>query len=189
MANAGPKQFIGCCETVFLNGTASFDPEGSPLTYAWSVLSILPNTYTATLAGANTATPSFNAGCDCPDVITYVIQLIVSDGSLFSVPSTVTVRAGNHTPVAIAGLPQYPLNPGLVLLSGSGSNDADGDPLTYSWSMISKPVASTALLLNPSTVNPSIITDLFGVYTFQLIVSDGFSISVASTVTIYVGGG
>jgi hypothetical protein len=69
-----------------LNGTASFDPEGVPLTYTW--------TQTAgpsvSLSDATTATPSFTA----PTVGTTTVlgfQLVVNDGALSSAPDLVHV--------------------------------------------------------------------------------------------------
>ena len=58
------------------------------------------------------------------------------------------------------------------------------DPLTYSWGFFSKPEGSTALLLNPSTVNPSFVADLPGIYGVALVVNDGLVNSESDNVTI-----
>jgi len=55
-----------------------------------------------------------------------------------------------------------------VTLDGSGSNDADGDALTYKWTWI---VDSNTYEAN--SVNPAIKLPI-GVHTIQLVVNDGF---------------
>lgn len=58
----------------------------------------------------------------------------------------------------------------LVQLDGSGSEDADGDRLIYSWRQITGPKVE---LLNPTTAKPSFYAEVAGEYSFELIVSDG----------------
>jgi len=79
----------------------------------------------------------------------------------------------NEPPVADAG-PDQTVNVGdLVQLDGSGSYDPDGDPLSYSWTFISKPAGSSATLSDPSSVNPTFTADLAGEYLLKLTVDDG----------------
>ena len=60
IADAGPNQNVNAGDTVILNGRSSFDPQGRPLTYRWSMLSI-PISSRAQLTGTNTVSPSFVA--------------------------------------------------------------------------------------------------------------------------------
>lgn len=88
-AVAGPAQAGTTGAVVSLNGGASSDPDGGAITYQW-VMTAKPAGSEATLTGATTATPSFR-----PDVSGgYLIQLVVSDGSLSSTASETGVTAG-----------------------------------------------------------------------------------------------
>jgi K319L-like, PKD domain/PKD domain/Calx-beta domain len=180
VANAGPAQTVHAGQLVQLNGTGSYDVDGDPLTYQWS-LTVRPSGSGASLTGATTATPSFTA--DQPG--DYVAQLIVNDGSLSSAPSTVMITTQNSTPEANAGADQIAVAIGsTVHLDGSLSSDADGDALSYHWSLLSRPADSAAALDSPTSSTPSFVLDVAGDYVAQLIVNDGFSNSPPDTVFI-----
>ncbi len=103
-----------------------------------------------------------------------------------------TVRESNENnntvvkcpPGANAGPDQTVLVTQAVTLDGSASSDIDGDPLTYQWSFVSRPLGSTAALSSPTAVNPSFTADKAGTYTVQLIVNDGTLDSAPDTVNI-----
>jgi hypothetical protein len=61
---------------------------------------------------------------------------------------------------------------------------ADGDQLTYNWSFVSRPEGSTAMLSDPSAVNPAFGVDRPGTYVVQLVVNDGFVNSAPATVMV-----
>ena len=134
----------------------------------------------AALSDATLVNPTFVA--DQPG--TYVVQLIVNDGTSSSLPDAVTL-SGESDPVAEAGLAQTVFSvPQTVQLDGSGSSDADGDSLTFDWAFTSRPAGSQATLSNPTLVNPTFVADVLGTYTVQLIVNDGLLDSSPATVTI-----
>ena len=78
----------------------------------------------------------------------------------------------NIPPVADAGLDQTVDVGDTVTLDGSGSTDADSDPLTYSW-VLSVPGGSGAVLSDTAAVGPNFVPDVAGTYTATLIVNDG----------------
>ena len=139
IANAGPDQtgvFVGSMTT--LDGTASYNPDGDPISsYSWSLVSA-PAGSTAALAGANTATPTLVP--DKPGA--YVAQLIVSDGVQNSDPATVTITA---------------VVPGIITVTITGSN-----LLTYSYSSgnvhISSPAGPSGQVVNLSSNDATIAT-------------------------------
>jgi len=96
----------------------------------------------------------------------------------------VTFSAVNTPPLANAGADQTGVVGQTIHLDGSNSNDADGDPLTYQWSLTARPPGSSATLVNSVTVAPSLILDRPGNYTAQLVVNDGLLNSAADTVVI-----
>ncbi len=180
-AHAGPDQSVPLGSLVTLDGSASRDPEGAGLTYTWSLIGKPPGS-SAGLTASNTANPSFTA--DQPG--SYIAQLIVSDGALTSAPDTVTLSTANSRPVADAGRSQNVAAGTPVTLDGSTSRDADGDPITFAWSLTTLPSGSRAVLSGADLVNPGFVPDLPGTYIAQLIVSDGRLDSLPVTVVISV---
>jgi hypothetical protein len=181
VAVAGPDQaFSSVGTTIHLDGSQSHDPDGDPLTYAWHIIS-KPPTSSTTLSDNATVNPIFVAD----SLGTYIVQLIVTDDlGDSSEPAQVIVTSGNVRPVANAGFNLVVLVDETVYLDGSGSYDANNDPLTYSWNLISKPKRSTTELIDYTLVNPWFEPDTEGEYIISLIVNDGSLDSHSSSVTI-----
>jgi hypothetical protein len=180
VANAGPDQGGAAPgSTITLNGSGSSDANGDPLTYSWSLST--PAGSAAVLAIPTSVSPTFTvdrAG-------DYVAQLIVHDGTVPSAPNSVTITSNNVAPVADAGPDQDNITPGaLITLNGSGSSDANGDALTYSWSLTTKPAGSAAVLAIPTSVSPTFTVDRAGDYVAQLIVHDGTVPSAPNSVIV-----
>jgi hypothetical protein len=90
----------------------------------------------------------------------------------------------NEPPVADAGPDQNVRINSTVQLDGSGSSDPDNDPLTYQWSLTTKPAGSTATLSATDIVNPTFAVDLPGVYEITLTVNDGTEDSTTTMVVV-----
>jgi len=89
-------------------------------------------------------------------------------------------------PIAQAGSDQNACVDDVVQLNGCTSYDPDGRPLTYSWSILSKPACSMAVLSDETACNPTVTADCAGDYVFQLIVNDGDCNSEPDTVLVKV---
>jgi len=181
VANAGKDQNVVTTSMVTLDASASSDSDGDTLSYSWSLTS-LPENSSASLSDSSSAVPTFTVDLDG----TYVAQLIVNDGTEDSVADTITIIAAtaNSIPVANAGIDQNILAGNMVSLDASGSSDADGDLLSYTWSFVSKPTGSSSVLDNEQAETPSFTPDLDGSYVFSLIVNDGLEDSLSDNVTI-----
>ncbi|MDP2167086.1 MAG: DUF1566 domain-containing protein, partial [Thermodesulfovibrionales bacterium] len=119
----------------------------------------------------------------------YVASLVVNDGTVDSTADTVAITAAtaNSTPVANAGLDQNVATGSVVTLDGSGSSDANGDLLTYKWTLTSMPSGSTAALSSTTAAKPTFTADKDGSYVASLVVNDGTVDSAADTVMITAG--
>lgn len=180
-ANAGPDQAVAVGDAVTLDGTGSSDPDSDPLLYRWS-MTARPAGSTASLDSTTGATPGFIAD----RAGDFVVQLTVSDGTVDSSPDTVLISSSNTPPVADAGDDRTASVNERIVLDGSGSSDANGDPLAFFWSILSRPATSTASLFDPLTPTPSLTIDAPGLYVVQLVVNDGAIDSAPDTVVVSV---
>lgn len=88
----------------------------------------------------------------------------------------------NGIPYAMPGQPYRPVGnirslPTVtagdsVALDGTGSTDANNDPIAYEWSL-SLPAGSRAAMTAPTSMKPSFVPDVAGLYAITLQVSDG----------------
>lgn len=180
--NAGPDDAVAGGDSVSLSGTAS-DPNNDPLTYAWTQTA----GPTVTLSGATTLAPSFTAPAKTNSAQILTFSLVANDGLVNSAPDTVDITvAANQAPVANAG-PDGSTSGGFVGLGGGGSNDPDGDPITYLWTQLSGP---TATITNGTTATPSITvppkSNVAQDMVFQLVVNDGLANSTPDTATVTI---
>ncbi len=168
-----------------LNGTSSVDPDGAPLTYAWTQL----GGSSVTLTGANTATPSFVATVPAAGAH-YTFQLVVNDGTDSSLPARVEMDVSNvnQLPVAVAVGPATIAERSgpTVTLDGSTSTDADGEMLTFTWSQTAGPTValSSTTAMAPTFALPEVTADT--TFTFKLVANDGTADSAAATVSVLV---
>lgn len=184
VARAGADRTVAPGSVVLLDAGLSFDPDGDSLTYEWRLTS-RPHGSAAALTGVMSAGASLvvdRRGA-------YVVQLVVDDGAMSSVPDTMIVSTVNSAPVARAGSDQLGVDVGTaVTLDGSLSDDSDGQPLSYAWSLVARPEGSTASVVLADAASSMITPDVRGDYVVQLIASDGVVDSEPDTVLIRVGG-
>jgi uncharacterized protein (TIGR03437 family) len=178
----------------FLDGTNSYDPDGQPISFAWTLVSA-PSGSAVTSASINnsqTPKPFFT-----PDVAgAYKLQLVVTDASASSQPAPITVTAGANgslPPNANAGQSQNVGVPQQVTMNGSGSDpNTPALSLTYQWTFAAVPSGSS--LLNTSisasnAVNAKFTPDIAGDYALNLVVSNTNGSSQPSPVNIYAFSG
>ena len=152
------------------------DPDEDPLIYS---AANLPSG-----ASFNAATQVFSWTPGYDQAGTYsAVHFEVTDGkNTDSEDIAITVTNINQSPQADAGSDQaVGPAPVTVTLDGSGSNDPDGDLLTYLWTQTGGP---TVALSDATAVNPIFTATQAGNYVFSLVVNDGEFDSEADSATI-----
>ncbi len=165
VANAGPDQTANYGPTVALDGTGSSDPEGGPLTYAWS----LDGVQIATGASPNVG--PFTVG-------THTIMLTVTDDKGASSSDTMILTTKNDPPVVRARVPGFIMSLVTTELDGTGSLDPEGDPLDYVWSIDGVQIG----------IGPRPVVGPFdvGTYLVTLTVTDAHGLSASMTSEMWV---
>src|SRR5512133_3313951 len=121
VAVVAPATSVALGYAAVLDGSASVDPDGDPLTYSWT-LEARPGG-----SGARLALSSSSRTALVPDVAgSYVVALRVSDGTLESEPAMAIVTAipggqEGTRPIASAGVDRAARVGTLVTRDGSGS--------------------------------------------------------------------
>jgi hypothetical protein len=183
IVDAGSEQTVDEQSSVILNGSAS-DSDGSLVSYQW-----LQTSGTAvTLENAKTIDAAFIAPSVTADE-TLIFNLTVTDddGDIASDMVNINVTNSvdtNTPPIANAGTDQSVLVGETVSFSGEQSSDADGDSLSYLWSIVDIPNGSAISLSDESSISPNFEVDIAGSYTLQLVVDDGTDSSEIDSVQI-----
>jgi ELWxxDGT repeat protein len=183
VAEAGPDQTVDEGADVSLDGRASSDPNGDPLSYEWEQV----GGPTVALSDPTTAQPRFVAPTVPSGGATLTFRLTVSDGTHTSAADTVniTVKNVNQAPVADAGDDQTVQEGSPVTLHGGESFDPDGDPLTHEWVQTAGPEVS---LSDPAAVEPTFTAPVVGpageTLAFTVTVSDGVALATDEVLVV-----
>lgn len=181
VARPGPDQAVTVQANVQLDGSRSASASGAALTYRWALITLAPGSR-ATLVAPTSIHPGFVV--DQPGI--YAAQLIVNDGQTDSAPRVVVVSTGNVRPVADAGANQLAQTGQTVVLDGTGSRDANGDALSFVWSLLLRPTNSAATLTGADQAKAALTCDVPGIFIAQLIVGDHEVDSFPATTTVTV---
>jgi lysophospholipase L1-like esterase len=167
-----------------LDGSESYDPDSTSISYYWSVAG-KPDGSVAKITDSLNVTASF-----IPDVQgNYKIGLVVSDGTLYSVMGirSIYAREKNAIPIAVPGNDSTVKIGKYVKLNGSNSYDKDGDTLTYAWNIISQPNDGSGSYADYADTVSSLFSFkpwLVGEYKIGLVVNDGYTDSQESVITV-----
>ena len=161
-------------EEVELDGSASSDENGDPLTYEWKQV----GGNELSFADAGTARPKVTAAKPG----TYKVQLVVKDGELESNPVTTSVSFKNTPPVPLVQA-LITCAPGPVFLNAAASVDADGDAVRYAWRQVAGP---RVRIDGPFSYRPRVWMVEPGPYVFELQVNDGVAYSNPVRVNVNV---
>ncbi|HWR98502.1 MAG TPA: S8 family serine peptidase, partial [Candidatus Methanoperedens sp.] len=176
VADAGPDQSVAANAVVTVDGTNSFDPDGSVFYYYWSQTAGPP----VLLSNAYTPKPHFTAP-SVSGVMTF--NLTVTDNNGATASDTVNVSV-NLPPTANAGPDQMVLAGAAVTLNGAASSDPDGTIAGYSWSQTA---GTTVTLTGATTAAPSFTApNVSGALSFLLTVTDNNGATASDTVNVSV---
>ncbi len=153
--------------TVILNASSSFDPDGSITAYQWS-------------SSNGQAANGQHSQLTFPNPGTYTIILTVTDdkGATNSIEKSITFNQQNQAPQANFTMsPSQGDAPLTVILNASSSFDPDGNITAYQWSSSDGQAANSQ--------NTQFIFNNPGTYTITLIVTDdkGETAQITKTVT------
>jgi phosphatidylserine/phosphatidylglycerophosphate/cardiolipin synthase-like enzyme len=170
-ANAGADQSVFEFDTVLLDGSASTDPDGDPLSYSW----LQTAGPTVTLDDNNSISPAFQAPEVSSAGTTLTFELTVDDGDSTSKSDSVkiTVKNINIAPTVNAGPDQTVDEGDAVTLDGSASSDPDGDPITYSWRQTQGPAVTLSGGNNALASFTAPLVTSASTLIFELTVNDG----------------
>ena len=184
VANAGADQTVNVGDNVILSGVASNDPDGTIVSYQWTLNSedLFP-----VLINGNTATASFIAPqTQYGGSAHYSLTVTDNDGAT-DFDEVVIIVNGNDQPLlADAGIDQIVDEATLVTLDGSASNDPDNTITTYLWEELS----SGGILLSDSSAQmptftaPDVTTATD--YQFRITVTNNHGEQAIDEVTITV---
>jgi hypothetical protein len=182
VAHAGPDQRFALPQTTAtLNGSASSDPEGKPLSYSWSLVSLQQN-----VQFSDTLLPEVEVS-NLAEPGDYVFQLTVSDGiSSHSDQVTITVDPPpNQLPTATATASSESVEfGGTITLTGTGT-DPEGGPLTFGWNQKSPP--QRAAITDPGAAETTVSSfAVQGPHVFELTVTDDRGDKAFDEVTVLV---
>jgi hypothetical protein len=149
VANAGPAQAVSVGTLVTLNGAASSDANGLPLTYAWTQTSGTA----VTLTGATTSNPTFVAP-GAPAVGPFTFKLIVNNGTLASAPATVTITVLANADVVTITTATYKSAQSKLTVTATSSVSGGGPKLT----VVGVGVGGTDVLMTWASPNTYTLT-------------------------------
>ena len=164
----------------------SSDPESTGKSY-WTIdhVSTTPTVYTFHVNFKDMAV-------NCSQHLIFAVGastaiLHVDNVSLMTIADYESYNSGvpeNQIPLANAGADQSINEGATVTLNGSASSDADGDVITYKWTVPEGIILSSETEANPTFVAPEVSNDT--PLTFSLVVNDGQADSPADAVVISV---
>ena len=171
-------------QSLTLDGSPSSDPQLDPISYDW----VQTGGTSVTLSASNQAVASFQAPAKTNSAQVLTFELTVTDPAGLQDTQSVTVTvAANVAPASDAGADQTVSQGSQASLDGSGSNDPDGDALTYSWAQVSgtsvtiaQPAAAQTTFGAPAgiTVDETLV--------FELTVTDALGASSTDQVEFLV---
>ena len=150
--------------SVTLDASESFDPDGQKLTAAWAVTT-QPGSGDAVLSGADTFTPTFSAF----RLGTYTLTLTITDEYNVQRTGTATITVANDPPGANAGPNRSAgvVSTGAITIAGTGG-DADevrpprrDDLWQYRWEMVRQPWAADGQMVGALVVTGWTAVDNF----------------------------
>jgi len=158
-----PVSVVGA--NVTLDASMSLDPEGYPVFFLWSLLS-RPN---ASSAVANGSSAVERLALDREG--SYLVEVRVNDIFGANTTRSIAILARDAPPHADGGPDRSVMVGTEVLLDASASADPGGDSLLLSWSLLTRPSASTAAATSDGA-NATIVPDWPGTYAFQITATD-----------------
>ena len=133
IASPGPNQSVHVGAPVTLDASGSSQADGHTLTYLWTQTAGTP----VTLSDATAVQPTFtapNAGTTLKFTVTVTDTQNPNPAVASTTSPEVTIGVGDFaSPVASQGPDQTVHRRDVVTLDASGSRQADGHTLTYSW--------------------------------------------------------
>jgi PKD repeat protein len=176
VAGGGPDRSAFTSDAVYLDGSATADPNGDPIQWWWWNVFDAPPGSTWGLEGADDQNAIFQAHTPGR----YLISLIVDDGFATSAPDIITITVADNLPpvaVAMADVTTGAM-PLTVHFSATGSRDPEGGPLSYFWVFGTGDDSREAA--------PTFVYQQPGEYVVYLSVTDERGLSTADTLVITV---
>jgi len=135
VADAGADQSVAEDRTITMDGSNSYDPDGTISSVQWEQVS---GKNQVTLTTTDELTTSFTAPAvdSAGDVLVFKLTLTDDDGLVSSDTATITVHIP-EAPVADAGSDQSATEGAKVTLNGSHSYDPDGTIASVQWEQLS----------------------------------------------------